>query len=97
MEQGLSTVERRIEIRWADLDSSRHVNNAVYWQAVEELLPALGVDPRLAFRAELDYRQPIDFDESIELAAFDDAGRSALAFIAGGDAVRAVARLGPPP
>ena len=28
--------ERRIEIRWADLDASRHVNNAVYLTYLQE-------------------------------------------------------------
>ena len=41
-------------------------------------------------QAELDYRQPIDLGEEIELAEF--AG--CLAFVTG-DAVKAVARAGP--
>ena len=69
------------------------MNNAVYWQAVEELLPALGLDPRAPLRAELDYRQPIDYGEPIDLVAFEDQGRSAVAFAAGAE-VRAVTRLG---
>lgn len=36
MELGLSAFEKRIEIRWSDLDSSRHVNNAVYLSYLEE-------------------------------------------------------------
>jgi acyl-CoA thioester hydrolase len=32
--------ERRIEIRWADLDASRHVNNAVYLSYLEEVRTA---------------------------------------------------------
>lgn len=82
-------------LRATDVDLHGHVNNAVYWQAVEELYPRLGVDPRRPFRAELDYRQPIDFGEPLELVAFYDEGRGAVAFVAGGAAVRAVARVGP--
>ena len=82
-------------LRATDVDRHGHVNNAVYWQAVEDLLPALGVDPRRPLRAELDYRQPIDLGEQVELAPFADGGRAAVAFVADGDAVRAVGRLGP--
>jgi acyl-ACP thioesterase len=82
-------------LRATDVDLHGHINNAVYWQAVEELLPELGIDPRRPLGAELDYRQPIDHGEEIALVAFDDGGRAALAFVAGGSAVRAVARIGP--
>lgn len=81
-------------VRATDVDLHGHVNNAVYWQAVEGLLPALGVDPRGPLRAELDYRQPIDLGDEIDLIAFEDGGLSAVAFVAGGTAVRAVTRAG---
>ena len=84
----------RWSLRATDVDLHGHVNNAVYWQAVEELLPALGADPRLPLQAELDYRRPIDLGEEIDLVAFEDGGRGAVAFVAGGSAVRAVARIG---
>ena len=61
------------------------MNNAVYWQAVEELFGDVLERP---VRVELDYRQPIDLGEQIELARFGDA----VAFVAG-DEVRAVARV----
>jgi len=86
---------RRWSLRAADVDLHGHVNNAVYWQAVEELLPTLEIDPRRPLRAELDYRQPIDFGEEVELVPFRDGDRGAVAFIVGG-AVRAVARIGDP-
>ena len=78
-------------LRATDIDRHGHVNNAIYWQAVEELLPALGVDPHKPLRAELDYRQPVDLGERLELARFG----SAVAFVAEADSVRAVARVGP--
>jgi acyl-ACP thioesterase len=81
-------------LRATDVDRHGHVNNAVYWQAVEELLPTLGVDPREPLRAELDYRHPIDFGERIELATFTDQDRCAVAFVAERTAVKAVARVG---
>jgi acyl-ACP thioesterase len=84
----------RWSLRATDVDLHGHVNNAVYWQALEELLPTLGVDPRQPVQAELDYRQPIDFGEEIDLVAFTDEGRNAVAFVADGAAVRAVIRFG---
>jgi acyl-ACP thioesterase len=77
-------------LRAADVDLHGHVNNAVYWQAVEEVLPRLEVDPRGPFSAELDYRRPIDLDERVELVAFGNT----VAFVANGADVRAVARAG---
>jgi acyl-ACP thioesterase len=79
-------------LRAVDVDLHGHVNNAVYWQAVEELLPRLGVDPRAPLRAELDYRRPIDLGETVELVAFDNDGACSVAFVANGSEVRAVAR-----
>jgi acyl-ACP thioesterase len=75
-------------LRATDVDLHGHVNNAVHWQAVEEVLPDLGIDPRLPLRAELDYRQPIDLGETIELAVWDGH----VAFVAG-VAARAVAAV----
>ena len=83
-------------LRSTDLDANGHVNNAVYWQAVEDWCARRGhrCRPRL-YRAELDYRDPIDLDDRVELATFtaDGAGRC-VAFLAG-DRVRAVAAVGP--
>jgi acyl-ACP thioesterase len=89
--------ERRTpwQLRATDVDLHGHVNNAVYWQAVEEVLPRLGVDPRRPLRAELEYRQPVDLGESLELVPFEHEGRGAVAFVADGGAVRAVAAAGP--
>jgi acyl-ACP thioesterase len=78
-------------LRASDVDLHGHVNNAVYWQAVEELLPRLGIDPRGPLRAELDYRRPIDLGEAIDLAPFEHGG---VAFVANGSDVRAVAQVG---
>jgi len=78
-------------LRATDVDLHGHVNNAVHWQAVEGLLPALRVDPRAPFEAELDYRRPLDAGEELELVAFDDDGHAVVAFVAGD--VRAVARV----
>ena len=72
-------------LRAADVDLHGHVNNAVHWQAVEHMLPMAG-----RLRAELDYHQPIELDDELELSPFDNC----IAFIAG-DGVKAVARVTP--
>jgi acyl-ACP thioesterase len=59
------------------------VNNAVHWQAVEDTLPVAG-----RLRAELDYRQPIDFDDELGLSPFGNC----VAFVTG-EGVKAVARV----
>ena len=68
------------------------MNNAVYWQAVEHVLPTTGIDPRAPLVVELDYREPIDLDDRLELATADVAGKLLVGFRADGGA-RAVARL----
>jgi acyl-CoA thioester hydrolase len=55
--------EKRIAIRWRDLDALGHVNNAVYLTYVEEALtewlePALGIDWVTA-RVEIDFRREL--------------------------------------
>jgi acyl-ACP thioesterase len=78
-------------LRLTDVDRHGHVNNAVYWQAVEGLLPTFAIDPRQALRAELDYRHPIDVGDRVDLVPFAAGAGHAIAFVA--DAVRAVARV----
>jgi acyl-ACP thioesterase len=75
-------------LRATDVDLHGHVNNAVYWQAVEELLPALRVDPRVAFTAALDYRAPLDASDPLDLVVFEHG----VAFVTRRE-VRAVACL----
>ncbi len=72
-------------LRATDVDLHGHVNNAIHWQAVEH---ALSVTGRL--RAELDYREPIDLGEGIEIVTFG----SCVALVTS-DAVKAVARVTP--
>jgi acyl-CoA thioester hydrolase len=66
--------EKRIEIRWRDLDSSRHVNNAVYATYLEEtrtgwLTQILGADAVFDFvlvRVAIDYRRELTVaDEAV--------------------------------
>ncbi len=79
-------------LRATDVDVHGHVNNTVYWQAVEHRLAEGDPDLRLPHRAQLDYREPVDLADEVDLVdARDDGGRS-VAFLVG-DRVRAVARV----
>jgi len=82
-------------LRSTDLDAHGHVNNAVYWQAVEHWLAWERVSLAGPFRARLDYRDPIDLGDEVVLAGFDGGDdRRCLAFTVGGRA-RAVASVEP--
>ena len=81
-------------LRATDVDLHGHVNNAVYWQAVEDTVLRDGVDPRLPLVAELDYRDPVDLGDRVELAVFAAGDGVGLGFWVAG-AARAVARIGP--
>jgi acyl-ACP thioesterase len=70
-------------LRVTDVDLHGHVNNAVHWQAVEDTLTVTG-----RLRAELDYRQPLDLDDELEIARFGNCLALAI-----GDSVKAVARV----
>ena len=80
-------------LRVSDIDLHGHVNNAVYWQALEHVLPSSGIDPGRPLVAELDYREPIDLEDAIELVASRAEGQLLAGFCAA-DGIRAVARLG---
>jgi len=86
----------RWPLRATDIDAHGHVNNAVHWQAVEDRLLRDRDAASAACRARLDYRDPIDLGDEVEIASWDDEGRSLLGFEAGGR-VRAVAGLEPMP
>ena len=77
-------------LRVSDVDVLGHVNNAAYWHAVEHRLQGRTPDLRRPARALLDYRRPIDLDETVDLAESREGGRYCVAFVAGG-IVKAVA------
>jgi len=71
------THERRIEVRWRDVDALRHVNNAVYATYLEEardgwLEQALGDDAALwdyvLARVAIDFRSEVSLGEEAVLA-----------------------------
>jgi acyl-ACP thioesterase len=70
-------------LRSTDIDQLGHVNNAAYWMAVEEHFELTA-----PHRAVLEYRQPLDLGDAVELRLGEDA----LWFAVGGE-VRAAAAL----
>jgi acyl-ACP thioesterase len=81
------------QLRATDVDPHGHVNNAVYWQAVEHvLLAGHGPDARAPLRALLDFREPVDLGDEVELAARGDTTRLDLGFVVG-TRVKAVAAV----
>jgi acyl-ACP thioesterase len=81
-------------LRATDVDLHGHVNNAVYWQAIEHVLPGHGPDPRQPLRARLDYREPIDLGDDVELSLARDGAALAVGYVTPGG-VNAVATVEP--
>ena len=52
------------QLRTADLDILGHVNNAVYWAAVEDELARLAPDS-IPLAAECEYRVPLEVDDEV--------------------------------
>jgi acyl-ACP thioesterase len=78
------SVRRPWPLRATDLDLLGHLNNAAYWDAVEERLAAT-IDPRTPFRARLDYRHALDLGDAVELVEATGKGALSLAFEVAGD------------
>jgi acyl-ACP thioesterase len=57
-------------LRLTDFDVLDHVNNTVVWAMVEEVL-AGEPGPRWPRRAEVEYRQPIERDDTVHVAVID--------------------------
>lgn len=57
------------QVRATDVDRLQHVNNAAYWAPVEELAVSRLREP---FRATLEYRQPLDFGDRVDVRTAGD-------------------------
>ena len=79
-------------LRVTDVDLHGHVNNAVYWQAIEDTVLRDGVDARRPLVAELDYRDPVDLGDPLEVAVARGEEGEGLGFYVNG-VPRAVARV----
>jgi len=83
VEQALTSFEKRIEIRWSDLDSSRHVNNAVYLLYLEEVRTAWlaralgnveGIHDFVLARVAIDFKRELTLDDEVAIARCSLAG-----------------------
>ena len=81
--------EKRIEIRWRDMDAFRHVNNAVFLTYLEECrdefmagaLAGVGdLDDFVLARVAIDYRRPLtqDHDVVVVRCRLEHVGRSSV-------------------
>ena len=61
-----------------------HVNNTVYWQAIEHVLVDAGPEPSRPLRARLEFREPLDLGDALELGVAGDDGHLDVAFVADG-------------
>ena len=64
-------------LRATDIDLLGHINNAAYWQPVEEML-ATAVPRRRVAGAELEFRGGIDPTDSVQMITEPDAGPDEL-------------------
>ena len=79
-------------LRATDIDPHGHLNNAIYWQAVEHALALGALDLARPLVAELDYREPIDAGDEIDLVTAVDE-REVIVGLRASDGLRAVARV----
>lgn len=79
-------------LRRCDLDVLGHLNNAAYWEAVEETATQIGLDLGSPLQALLEFRGPIDLEDEVELLCSPQPGGFRLALAASGES-RAVAAL----
>jgi len=68
------------------------VNNTVYWQAIEHALHGAGPEPKRPLRASVDFRDPLDLGDPLELAVTGDQHHLDIAFVAD-DRLKAVAAI----
>jgi acyl-ACP thioesterase len=79
-------------LRASDVDLHGHVNNTVYWQAIEHVLLGAGPEPGRPLRARLDFREPLDLGDRLELAVTGDEHHLDIGFVVD-DRIKAVAAI----
>jgi acyl-ACP thioesterase len=80
-------------LRFTDFDLLSHVNNAAYWQIVEEVLASRS-DLRAPLRAELEHRSAVERRAEVEVLVDEHDDAISLWILADG-AVAATAVVGP--
>jgi acyl-ACP thioesterase len=78
-------------LRFTDFDVLSHVNNAAYWEAVEEALAARR-ELRAPLRAEVEHRTAIERGAQVELVVANEPDELAAWLLADGE-VAASARI----
>jgi acyl-ACP thioesterase len=81
-------------LRATDVDVHGHVNNAIHWQAVEHALARSVIDPQRPLAAELEYREPLEPGDQVELLQASD-GSALLIGLRTAATLKAVARVEP--
>ena len=79
-------------LRRSDLDVLGHLNNAAYWEAIEEAALRTSFDLSAPFEAALEFRRPLDLEDEVELLYSAEENGFALALTAAG-VVRAIASI----
>jgi acyl-ACP thioesterase len=79
-------------LRVSDIDLHGHVNNTVYWQAIEHVLRGAGPELGRPLHARLDFRDPLDLGDRLELAVTGDEHQLDLGFVVG-DRIKGVAAI----
>jgi acyl-ACP thioesterase len=79
-------------LRLTDLDVLGHLNNAAYWEAIEETAAQKGISLAAPLEAALEFRQAIDLGDEVELLYSTEENVFRLG-LAVSDSVRAVAAL----
>jgi acyl-ACP thioesterase len=82
----------RWPLRASDVDLHGHVNNTVYWQAIEHVLLGAGPDLGRPLRARVDFREPLDLGDGLELAVTGDEHHLDIGFVVDGR-IKAVAAI----
>ncbi len=82
----------RWSLRSSDLDLLGHLNNASYWEAVEQAAARNGFDLAAPLEVVLEFHRPIDLDDEVELLHRPEADGFRLALTAEGS-TRALAEL----
>lgn len=78
-------------LRFTDFDVLSHVNNAAYWEAVEEALAARP-DLRAPLCAEVEHRAAVERGATVELVT-EDVGEELLVWVVADGTVAASARV----
>jgi acyl-ACP thioesterase len=79
-------------LRASDVDLHGHVNNTVYWQAIEHALHGAGPEPQRPLRARVEFRDPLDLGDPLELAVTGNEHHLDIAFVTDGR-IKAVAAI----